>query len=597
MRLIGAILPLILLTGCVHAPMLDVPKRPVNALSGSEFAKSIQSLERTEREERIYAQVALGNVPAFLRKLAPIHAQQIQNGKTNSATYYVTPDYLAVGSDADYFLTPLSPIIAQRVADLTHCSLPTKKMVDDIYAAAEVKLTPSPIPPSPVMATVPVFLQHDATVHARRNEQLEKHPLGALVAGHKKDVVISSKLPATGGKVAIYGWHKPDGNPIQPLYTGHADYYADYSHGIRLVQLSLTVNEKPRTVPEVLADPALAGLLSDEGPIKVARYPANFVTRAPKAPAVNTNAPIKKVSLLDFRPGPFDEQTVSYVIQPDVKVHINAPAKLDRKKPLKLIFFALPNGNTTEQTIGRKLKPGDDWHFDIQHIGAQTRFLRKALPENNLVVVYLEAEKKSWPLWRREHADLANLIPQIVDSIKATFKGFDVRVTLSGHSGGGSFIFGYLNAMDRIPDDIERIAFLDSNYAYDEKSGHKEKLMQWLKSSKQHCLIVLAYNDAVALLDGRHFVSAEGGTWGRSHAMLKDMAGLKFTSNTNGSLEMLTALDGRVKFLLRENPEQKIYHTVQVERNGFIQCVLSATPLEGKGYVYFGERAYSDWIH
>jgi hypothetical protein len=575
---------------------LDLPARPANALRGSEFAKSIASLERPDREEKIYFQVALGNVPDFLRKLAPIHTQSVTNDRTNSAVYYVTPDYLAIGSDADYFLVPLSPITAQRVADLAHCSLPTKKMVDDIYAAAAVKLTPSPIPPSPAMVTMPIFVEHDATVHGQRKEELEKHPLGALVAGHKKDVVISGKLPSTGGKVAIYGWHKPDGKPIQPLYTGHADYYADYSHGIRLVQTKLTVNGHSRTITEVLADPELSILLSDEGPITNPKYPADFVARKPNASIAKANASIPTIQLADFRPAGVDEQTISYVIFPEVKVHINAPTNLIRGKKLRLIFYALPNGNSTEQTIGRKLNPGDDWHFDIQQIGAQTRFLRNTLPNENLVVVYLEAEKKAWPNWRKEHTDLAGLIPQIVDSVKTIFKDYDVRITLSGHSGGGSFIFGYLNAKDRIPDDIERIAFLDSNYAYDEKQGHKTKLLQWLEASNEHFLMVLAYNDAVALLDGKHFVSAEGGTWGRSHAMLKDFAELNFSSTTNGPLETLAALNGRVKFVLLENPEQKIYHTVQVERNGFIQSLLSGTLLEGKGYEYFGQRAYTNWV-
>ena len=594
---LSLILLLVLLIQRAQSQTLNLPARSSNAPAGCEFAKSIESLERPEREEKIYEQFALGNVPDFLRKLAPIHVQLVKDGLTNSATYFVTPDYLAVGSDNDYFLTPLSPIMAQGVADLAHCNLPTKKMVDDIYAAAEVKLTPSPIPPSPAMATVPIFIQHDATVHGQRQEQLAKHPLGSLVAGHKKDVVISGKLPATGEKVAIYGWHKPDGKPIQPLYTGHADFYADYSHGIRLVQLSLKVDDRARTVPEILADKTLAGLLSDEGPISTPKYSTNFFPRVSKLPGATTNSAVKTVTLADFHPAPFDEQTISYVIQPEVKVHINAPAKLAPEKKLKLIFYALPNGNSTEQTIGRKLNPGDDWHFDIQHIGAQTRFLRHALADYNLVVVYLETEKKTWPVWRKEHADLSKLIPQIIDSVKTTFKEFDTQITLSGHSGGGSFIFGYLNAMEHIPDDVERIAFLDSNYAYDEKSGHREKLLRWLNASNQHYLIVLAYNDAVALLDGKHFVSAEGGTWGRSHAMLKDMAKLKFMSKKAGELEVLTALDGRVKFMLRENAEQKIYHTVQVERNGFIQCLLSGTPGEGKGYVYFGDRAYTNWIH
>ncbi|HZV34990.1 MAG TPA: hypothetical protein VFB72_10495, partial [Verrucomicrobiae bacterium] len=237
------------------------------------------------------------------------------------------------------------------------------------------------------------------------------------------------------------------------------------------------------------------------------------------------------------------------------------------------------------------------WHYEIQHIGAQTRFLRYEMTNSNLVIVYLEAAQKSWPAWRRKHADHPDLIPHIIDSIKARFADFDVRVILSGHSGGGSLIFGYLNALDKIPDDVERIAFLDSNYAYDGKL-YAQKLLQWLRASDEHYLSVLAYNDAVALLNGTNFVSASGGTWGRSHAMLADMAELNFTSSTNTEtgLETYTALNGCVKFLLLENPEKKIFHTVQVERNGFIQSMVSGTPLEGRGYVYFGPRAYTNWI-
>ena len=580
----------------IEAQTLELLPRFANAVSGSEFARSIESLDRPDREEKIFEQIRLGNVPDFVRKLTPIHVRSVKEGQTNTAVYYVTPDYLAVGSDADYFLTPLSPILAQRVADLAHCTLPTKKMVDDIYAAAAVKLAPSPIPPGPAMATVPVFEQHNAAVLAQRNEELEKHPLGALVAGHKKDVVITGNLPATGGKVAIYGWHKPDGKPIQPLYTGHADYYADYSHGIRLVQSTLTVNDKPRPIAEVLADPALCALLSDEGLITNAKYPPAFVPRKQTPTDAVTNLTIPKIMISDFHTNDFGEQTVSYEIVPEVRVLINAPATLATGRKLKLVIYTLPNGNSIEQTIGKRMQPGDDWHFEIQHIGAQTRFLRKALSEENIVVAYLEAGKKSWPTWRKDHSELAGFIPKIVESIKAIFKDYDASITLSGHSGGGSFIFGYLNAMEKIPNDVERIAFLDSNYAYDAKQGHKEKLLNWLKASDRHCLIVLAYNDTVALLDGKHFVSSEGGTWGRSHAMLKDFEELKFDGATNGPLETLSALDGRAKFMLRENPEQKIYHTVQVERNGFIQCILSGTPLEGKGYEYLGERAYTEWI-
>jgi hypothetical protein len=598
---VGRTLGVLLVCVSLHAQTLDLPPRPADAPSGTEFTRRIAPLDLAEREKEVVAEVAAGNVPNFLRKLCPVPASSVGEGRTNTATFYVTPDYLAVGSDDDYFLMPVSPNTGQRIADALHCSLPTPKMVDQIYAAAAVKLVPSPIPPTPAMTTVPVFSNHCATVRAQRAEQLSAHPLGALVAGHQKDVVITAKLASAPGKVAIYGWHQTNGVPIQPLYLKHTAAWVDYSQCTRLVRQKMTVNGLPKTVAEVLADPALASLLSNEGPIPNPRYPTNAlpVLPAKASPAASTpRATTDASGLKKLLENPeFDERITSFTFDPEVKVRINAPgqASFTAGKKVLLIFYALPNGNTTDQTVGKVMQPGDDWHYDIQHIGAQTRFLRDLRKDRVVVVVYLEAAGKSWPAWRKQHGD--KLIPEVVATVKKLFPGQEVETVLSGHSGGGSFIFGYLNAVDRIPDDVIRIAFLDSNYAYDPALGHKDKLVNWLNAPDHHCLCVLAYNDAVALLNGKSFVSAAGGTWGKSHAMERDMAeDLKFTTQTNAEFQRFTALDGRVQFILKENPEKKIFHTVQVERNGFIHSMVSGTPDEGKGYEYFGPRAYSKWI-
>lgn len=143
---------------------------------------------------------------------------------------------------------------------------------------------------------------------------------------------------------------------------------------------------------------------------------------------------------------------------------------------------------------------------------------------------------------------------------------------------------------------MERIAFLDSNYAYT-ATNHLAKLTHWLKASTNNNLTVLAYDDANAVLDGKSFVSAEGGTWGRSHAMLRDLGEVfPFTTMTNGTLRTHSALNRRIQFRFKENPDRKILHTVQVERNGFIRAMLTGTPLEDKGYEYLGPRAYTNWI-
>ena len=101
----------------------------------------------------------------------------------------------------------------------------------------------------------------------------------------------------------------------------------------------------------------------------------------------------------------------------------------------------------------------------------------------------------------------------------------------------------------------------------------------------------------LGLLEGKPFVSEAGGTWGRSRMMMDDLGKqFSFTSTTNGGLEHFSAANGQMEFLLKENPEHKIFHTVQVEQNGFIHALLSGTPDASKGYEYFGERAYTNWI-
>jgi hypothetical protein len=424
------------------------------------------------------------------------------------------------------------------------------------------------------MITVPVFSEHDAVVRAQRLEALSANPLGTLVAGHKKDVVITPQLIDAPGKVAIYGWHRKDGQPIQRLYLGHTASWVDYSHGVRFVAREMMVNGAPTTYEAVLVDPALCALLSDEGPITHPRY-------------AEESAEAKQ---------PYREKTEELHFDPGVRVILNSPVDLDAAKPIRLILYALPAGNTIEQTIGRRVSPGDDWHFDIQHIGAQTRWLRTQQRDANLAIAYLECGERSWVLWRRKHSAEPQRIPEIVAVLRDRFTQ-PVRLVFASHSAGGAFMFGWLDGIDRIPDEIERIAFLDSNYAYDVALGHAAKLADWLKTSADHFLCVLAYEDYVALLDGKPFVSENGGTWGRSHAMLHDLdEHFAFANETTDGLRRHTALDGRVQLLLKENPEKVVLHTRLVERNGFIHALLTGTPLEGIGYTYLGPRVYEDWI-
>jgi hypothetical protein len=167
----------------------------------------------------------------------------------------------------------MSPIIATKIADSISCTLPTRKMVNDIYAQAALKLTPLTIPASGTMTTVQAFNQHNGMVYAQRSGSLTTYPLGTLVGGDKKDVVISNQIYTTANRVVIYGWHTSIGNPIQPLSNVHADTYMDYSHGMRFIQNDVLYNGTPTTIKSILQSTTLNVLLSDEGVINPPEYP------------------------------------------------------------------------------------------------------------------------------------------------------------------------------------------------------------------------------------------------------------------------------------------------------------------------------------
>ncbi len=567
----------------VGAADLVLPERPLHAPGGAEVIARISGLSLADREAVLLREISSGNVPDFLRQFVPLTVTKLIDGQTNQLTLSVAPDYLAVGSDSDYCLMPLSPGAAQQIADLTRCILPTPRMVDAIYEAAPLKLVPQPIPPSSEMTSPAVFSNHNALVAIERNRQRDRFPPGTLVAGHKKDVVLSARLNSVTNKVAIYGWHQTNGVPIQPLYLGHTSKWVDYSQCIRLVQDQATLNGAPCSVRQILSDPMLASLISNEGELENPRYRTNEPPLSPHPTWGPTNR--------------FGEKVCELRLDHGVRVQINAPASyLSEPTPsATLVFYALPNGNSIEQTLGKRRGTNDHWQFDIQHVAAQIRFVRDAIPGQPLILACLENQLKSWPAWRRRNGD--SYIPELLMAVQRCLPGTNLQLVLASHSGGGSLLFGYLNTLDRIPAQVTRLVFLDSNYAYDSSRAHDAKIVEWLQESPGANLSVFAYHDSIALLNGTNFVSAAGGTWGRSHAMLSDLEGkFAFHSRTNEGLRVHSSLSGRVNFFLKENPDKKILHTVQVERNGLIHALLLNTPFEGKGYDYFGARAYTKWI-
>jgi hypothetical protein len=243
---------------------MNIPARDPLAETGMDFMKRIGELSLSDREEEIYKAVASGNIPGFLRKTISLHGVfEDLNGDKHSVIYEVMPDYLAVGSNDDFCRVPMNPRTAQRLATLFGTSLVTSALSDHIYSQAELKLTPfNYVPVGNANELVSQFVNHNTQIEKQFSEAGGRH--GQLVAGIKKDIILSSRTSEKHDRVVLYGWHKPDGNPIQPVYSGHIWWYVDYSHGIRLINNQVILDGKPALVSDLLRDPVLFRVLSDE---------------------------------------------------------------------------------------------------------------------------------------------------------------------------------------------------------------------------------------------------------------------------------------------------------------------------------------------
>jgi len=309
---------------------------------------------------------------------------------------------------------------------------------------------------------------------------------------------------------------------------------------------------------------------------------------------------------------------------PDVEILIDEPENLIPGARTEIILYALPNGTLIDWTVGGKVAPGEDWHLDIHHIAAQTAFLRANDKQSNYITIYLKTRQKAWNNWHKQHLDIAKeTYDKLFADVVSLYSDYNPTLTIGSHSGGGYLIFNYFRVADQINPAIRHLIFLDSVYGYS-TDVHMERFTEWLKD-KNHSLTVIAYEDATVIFRGKPLVTPTGGGWGRSHQMIEDFSKIfkikekvvfvkdggddnpeirsaerKFNDETdvsdNAYMEWWRGLGGRISFKLLRNPNGLIWHLVLVEKNGFIDSVLTGTRKEGRGYQFWGPRAYSDYI-
>lgn len=139
----------------------------------------------------------------------------------------VTGRYLSVGGET----VPMVASVAQAAADHLGGVLPTPAIVDAIEHAPGVLLA--------WMVTMRADGSEQSSATFARSDALTQSmrfgfgdTTGRLMAGYRKDVV----QPDDPGMLTIYGARWPLGGRLQHVSSRHGLFYADYSHGVRVVR-------------------------------------------------------------------------------------------------------------------------------------------------------------------------------------------------------------------------------------------------------------------------------------------------------------------------------------------------------------------------
>ncbi len=310
---------------------------------------------------------------------------------------------------------------------------------------------------------------------------------------------------------------------------------------------------------------------------------------------------------------PFDVSVQWYAVERGVRVLVDAPSArtaAESHPPRTLVIYATPNGNSIEHTYGCRVRAADGalpasdkanaralhWQYDIQHVAAQMRRLREVDREREWIFAIVQAKQLSWPAFRSEHPDANAFIVDLVHALAKEWRAD--RIVLTGHSGGGSMMWGFIEASEEIPDTVERMVFLDANYSFSHEAGHGKKLARWLHRSDLHRLIVLAYDDREITLDGKKVIGPDGGTFRATQRMVKSFREEGELAERSSDVEhVYEGFASRLRFVVRENPQNKILHTAIVgEMNGLLYGLTVGSKHESQWGIWGGPRAYSESI-
>jgi len=233
---------------------------------------------------------------------AALVMEYIESGNIPIAWSTITSDYN--GHHAEFYVPTdalmiegvridVSAHLGQQICDLLGCLMLTPKLAELMWYQRQVTLNPVTLVHTPAdtqfMATTAWMLKHSRAIDAQLAAQGNPSGLRCTVG---KVWVIGKVLEAHPGLAINFGWQNATTGPmcvtppppppappqprchvIQDPGWYHPPSHIDYSQIFLGVRRDCLVDGQRRDIADVLRDPALAGLASYDGPLKLFRQP------------------------------------------------------------------------------------------------------------------------------------------------------------------------------------------------------------------------------------------------------------------------------------------------------------------------------------
>ncbi len=197
----------------------------------------------------------------------------------------------------------------------------------------------------------------------------------------------------------------------------------------------------------------------------------------------------------------------------------------------------------------------------------QSAELRASRPGRNIIIAFVAPPGSKWPNYLSSNpTNVTKIHEVIVSRVRTATNSAPQSIALDAHSGGGAYIFNFINYSPEIPSSISSFNLYDCLYAYN-GAPHAYKIYNWLRKNPSSNLVNITGTPQIAAKQDQLISDLKG-------------FGVSFTTTEDNSTQTtVSAFNGRIKLTTLKTFD----HSGTVTRDGFLYAHTDGqTPIKAR---------------